>query len=362
MVLLVFAGVQVQAQAIEDIMTKGQQLLERGAFSEAITAFRNVTSREPDNFEAQFNLAFAYLQWGRNSNAIEEFKKALRYQPSNSEVWSNMAIAYENMGQSDQSIGCLQKAVQYNPSNITARINLAAMYHNANQFGKAIAHYKEAIAMDGSNEEALTNLAKCLVSTGKFAEAKEYLRRAIISNPGSGEAHWELGNILWKNEKNIDKGIDEYKLAISAKPEGGAFYESLSSAYEAKGDKAQAIETLKSSLVYISDALQKEKIQDRIDRLETGDTKGKDDAGAKLTTKNQIDDLKKELRTKDAPQTQQIETKPVDVMGDFNDLNAAEDESNPLDLKSAAKKKSAEKNAGKSTEKSVEKSVEKKKK
>lgn len=347
LVLFVFAGVHLYAQSIEELMAKGQQLLERGAFNEAVTAFRAVISREPDNFEAQFNLGFAYLQWGRHSNAITEFKKALRYQPSNSEIWSNLAIAYENLGQNDNAIGALVKAVQYNPGNITALINLAAMYHNANQFGKAIEYYKRAISIDGSNEEALTNLAKCLVSIGKFAEAKNYLMTAIAANPNNAEARIELGNICWKNEKNIEKGIAEYKKAISAKPEAVGAYDALASAYEAMGDKTQAIETLKSSLVYIDDALQKEKVQERIDRLETGDTKGKDAGATKLTTKSQVDDLRKELRKKEASQTQQIETKPVDIMGDLKDINVAEDNSNPLDLKDAAKKKSAEKKAGK---------------
>ena len=345
-VLLLLAGIRIQAQSIEELMAKGQQLLERGAFSEAVSAFRGVVSREPDNFEAQFNLAFAYLQWGRNSNAIQEFKRALSYQPNNSEIWSNLAICYENLGQSDQAIGALYKAVQYNPSNITARVNLAAMYHNANQYGKAIAQYKEVIQMDGTNEEALTNLAKCLTSTGKFAEAKNYLMQAVAANPNNGMARWELGNIYTKHEKNNDKAINEYKLAITADPSQPAFYESLASAYETKGDKAKAIETLKSSLIYIDDALQKEKMQDRIDRLELGDAPkgGKEDGGAKLTTKSQIADLQKELRKKDKNETKQLDTKPVDIMGDFNDLNTTEEEENPLDLKAAAKKKSAEKN------------------
>jgi Flp pilus assembly protein TadD len=322
-------------------MSQGQQLLERGAFSQAVTAFRNVVSREPDNFEARFNLAFSYLQWGRNSNAIEEFKQALRYQPQNSEVWSNLAIAYENLGQSDQATGALFKAVQYNPSNITARINLAAMYGNANQFGKAIEQYKKALELDGANEEALTNLSKCLVSTGKFAEAKNYLMQAVAANPNNGEARFELGNIYWKNEKNLDKAINEYKLAITAQPAGIHFYETLSDVYLAKNDKTQAIETLKSSLVYIDEALAKEKMQDRIDRLELGDTsKDKDPAKEKLVAKNQIDDLKKELRQKNTSETQQLQTAPVDVMGDLNDLNSTSDNNdNPLDLKEAAKKK-----------------------
>ena len=333
-VLFLLVRAPIQAQSIEELMAKGQQLLERGAFSEAVSAFRGVVSREPDNFEAQFNLAFAYLQWGRNSNAIQEFKRALSYQPQNSEIWSNLAICYENLGRSDEAIGALYKAVQYNPGNITARINLAAMYHNANHFAKAISQYKQVIAMDGSNEEALTNLAKCLTSTGKYKEAKNYLMQAIAANPSNGVARWEIGNIYAKNEKTLDKAINEFKLAITADPSQPAFYESLASAYETQG------KTLKSSLIYVDDALQKEKIQDRIDRLELGDApKGQESAATKMSTKSQIADLQKELRKKETNETKQIDTKPVDVMGDFDDLNSPDEEENPLDLKAAAKKK-----------------------
>jgi Tfp pilus assembly protein PilF len=339
-----FVVVQLHAQSIEALMSRGQHLLERGAFNEAVTVFRSVLSKEPDNFEAQFNLGFAYLQWGRNSNAVDEFKKALRYQPGHSEVWSNLAIAYENMGKSDLSIGALNNAVKYNPGNITARINLAAMYHNANQFARAIAHYKEAVAIDGTHEEALTNLAKCLVSTGKFSEAKHYLMQAIAANPKNGEARWELGNIALRNEKDTAKAISEYKLAISANPSQPAFYESLAAAYEAKADKKEAIATLKSSLVYIDDILQRDKMQERIDRLELGDTKKQDGGSSKMATKSNVDELRKELRGQDHQQTQvrTTGTKPVDVMGDFKGLSDVDD-SDPLDLLGESKKKSADK-------------------
>lgn len=341
--LFVFC-VTLRAQSIESLMNQGQELLSRGAYSQAVSAFRKIVSRETDNFEAQFNLAFAYLQWGRNSNAVDEFKKALRYHSQNSEVWSNLAIAYENLGKGDLAIGALYKAVQYNPQNITARMNLAAMYGNVNRFKDAIVQYKKVVAIDNTNEDALTNLSKCLISVGQFSEAKVFLQQVIAANPNSGDAHWELGNIAWNKEKNVDMGIKEYRLAIAVQPSGTAFYESLASALEAKGEKGEAVEVLKKSLVFTDDALRKEKTQARIDRIETGDTKkGNTTDGSdtpKLTTKSQINDLKSELRTKEVRQSETIETAPVDVMGDINDLETEDTE--PFDLKGEAKKRAAQ--------------------
>jgi len=323
------------AQSSEALMSTGQDMLQRGQFSQAVTAFRQVVSREPDNFEAQFNLGFAYLQWGRQSNAIEELKKAQRLSPRNSQVWSNLAIAYENLGKHQESINALHQAVELDPNNITARMNLAAMYANANNQQEAIAHYKRVIQIDGTNEEALTNLSKCLMNIGKDAEAKGYLKQAIAANPNNGVAHCELGNIYWKKEKDLSKALSEFKIAVSVQPENPDLYSDLASAYEAKGDKGEAIETLKKSMIYMNDALQKEKVQDRIDRLEKGETAKPADEHVIPTGANTIDDLKSELRKEQS--SKRLDAAPVDAMGDLEKTTS--DDGKGLDLKEEAKKR-----------------------
>jgi Flp pilus assembly protein TadD len=333
------AIVQIQAQSIEELMQTGQAMIQSGAYNEAVTAFRKVVTREPDNFEAQFNLGFSYLGWGRYSNAATELKKALSLNSRNAEVWSNLAIAYENLGRSSDAAGALQKAVDLDPTNIVARLNLGAMYANANQFGKAAAIFKQVIAIDGVNQEALMNLSKCYIGLGQIAEAKQYLKQASMGNPSNGEAHWELGNILWKKEKNLDEAIKEYQLGVKAQPSNVSLYENLALALVEKDQKMEAVEVLKTSKNYTDDILQKDKIQAQIDRIEAKVSGSETNSGnnTKLTMKDQSGDLKKELRG-DQQNVKTIDTKPVDVMGDFNDLNSTED-APTLDLKSEAKKR-----------------------
>jgi Flp pilus assembly protein TadD len=332
------AVVQIQAQSEEELMQTGQAMIQNGAYSEAVTAFRKVLAREPDNFEAQFNLGFSYLGWGHFSNAVTELKKALALNSRNAEVWSNLAIAYENLGKSSDAAGALQKAIDLDPQNIVARLNLGAMYANANQFGKGAAIFKQVIAMDGTNQEALMNLSKCCMGLGQIAEAKQYLKQAAMGNPSNGEAHWELGNILWQKEKNIDEAIKEYQLAVKAQPTNVSLYENLASALEKKDQKAQAVEVLKTSKTYTDDVLQKDKIQAQIDRIEgkVSGPAGISGGTTKMTMQDQSSDLKKELRG-DKENVQKIDAK-VDVMGDLNDLNNTDD-APELDLKSEAKKR-----------------------
>lgn len=337
MMVVVALASHSTAQSIESLMSQGQAYLSNGAYGQAVTSFRQVIAKEPDNFEAQFNLAFSYLQWGQQAKAIDEFKKALALQPRNSEIYSNLAIAYENIGKKEEAIGALLESVKMDPSNITARMNLAAMYVNVEKFQLASSQYKEVIRIDGSNVDAYLNLSKCLIEAGQFAEAKGYLKQVIANDPNKGEAHWELGNIYWKKENDVDKAIAEYKLAIAVEPSEIQFYQTLADAYENKEKKDLAVETLKKSLPYIDDALVKEKVQSNIDRLEHGDTNSKKE---NAVVQKDLPKLKKEAREENESEKRRIETAPIDVMGD---LETVTNENNGLDLKEMAKKRAASK-------------------
>jgi len=75
--VLGFVGL-LSAQSVEQPMSEGMTALNEGNYELAVLKFRNVISREPDNFEAQFNLALSYLRWDKPSNAVQEFNKAIR--------------------------------------------------------------------------------------------------------------------------------------------------------------------------------------------------------------------------------------------------------------------------------------------
>jgi Flp pilus assembly protein TadD len=333
-------SISLSAQSAESLMSNGQELLQRGAYSQAVTAFKKVLASEPDFFEARFNLGFAYLQWGNNAQAVAELKKALKLQPKNSEAWSNLAIAYDNLNRSNEAIDALAQAVACDAANMTARMNLAAMYANANRMKEAAAQYRQITAMDSTNNEALFNLAKCLIAGGSVAEAKEVLKKVIAAEPGRGEPHSELGDIYWKRENKIDTAIAEFRLAISLEPNNPAFYQDLATALESKGQKKEAIEVWKKSLPHIDDALNKEKVQERIDRLETSlittPAFGSGAAAAALS-KEKTEDLRRELRPETPRKdTRLLDAPPPDVGSELEQVGS---DSTVWDLTKEAKKR-----------------------
>lgn len=339
--------------SVEELMSSGTGLLSNGAYSEAITVFKKVISREPSNFEAQSNLAFAYLQAERYQNAVTEYTKAISLSPRSALCWQNMGFAYDKLGKRSKAIEAINRSIQIDPSNTDARMNLAAFHEDAKQYDKAIAEYEAVIKIDGAHRgEAYSNVSRCMLEKGNVAGAKKYLNDALATNPNNADAHWQLGNIYWKKEKKTDDAIKEYKMAITLESNNASFYENLALLLEDLNKKDEAISTWKSCMIYLNEALKKDEIQARIDKLERGESvtpTGADKKAAREESdkknKEDLDKLKKDLRKDKAEPSKRIDAPPPDVMGDIADIN--KDKGEEFDLRSAAKKKAATDKPGK---------------
>lgn len=331
----------LMAQSVESLMGGGMELMRNGAYSQAVAQFRKVLGQDPGQFEAQHNIAFCYLQMGRHADAVREFKRAIEMNGRNAETWANLAFAYEQMGKVDLATDALLKSVNLDPSNVTARMNLAAMYVNHDRLSQAITQYKQIVSTDRNNVEAYINLAKCLINAKQHVDAAKYLREAIAVEPASAEAHWELGNIYLDKDKDYSKAAAEYQIAVNLQADDIRFHKGLADAQEQAGKKPEAIETLKKALVYVNDALEREKIQRRLDVLEgrsvTGAKASTTGTAAPVVDDSKMDDLRKDMRDDERKTTRVVDTKTLDISGDFDDLK--DDGSKEIDLTKEAKKR-----------------------
>jgi tetratricopeptide (TPR) repeat protein len=332
--------------SVEELMANGNNLLKNGAYTEAISVFRQVLSKEPRNFEAQANLAFAYLEAERYDKAVVEYNKAISLDSRNAECWANIGFAYERLGKTGKAADAIARSVELNPGNLEARMNLAAMYENAGAFDKAVAHYEAAIKTDGSKGAAYCGVARCLTEKGNIAGAKKYCQEGIAADPKNAEAHWQLGNILWKKENNQAEALKEYQKSVTIDENSQVFYENLALLQEDMGKKQEALATWKKYLIYLNEAIKKEEVQRRIDRIENGEpvsTNKADNKAArdKASQQNeaQMQQLKSDLHREGKGETKQLDVKPMDIGSDLDKLG--KDTAQGMDFKKEAKKKAA---------------------
>jgi tetratricopeptide (TPR) repeat protein len=329
-------------------MSQGNGLLTNGAYGEAITVFRKVVSKDPSNFEAQSNLAFAYLSSERYSNAVTEYKRALGLQPRSALCWQNMGFAYDKLGKRNNAIEAIHRSIELDPNNIDARMNLAAFHEDAKQYDKAIVEYEAVIQIDGAHRgEAYSNISRCMLEKGNVAGAKKYLSDALATNPENADAHWQLGNIFWKKENKKEDALNEYKAAVTIEPNSADFYGNYALLLEDMNRKEEAVAIWKSSMVYINEALKKEEIQARIDKLEKGESVSTTTQDKKLAreesdrkSKEDLEKLQNDMRGKTSSEVKRIDAPPPDVTGDIDDIS--KDTGEVFDLRKAAKKKATD--------------------
>lgn len=318
-------------QSTANLMRSGIQLLRNGGYDQAISRFRKVLSWDPGNFEAQYYLGYAYLVWGKNSTAVKELIKAVNINLEGTEAWLSLANAYENLGQSNNALNALYHAAETDSQDPQARINIAIIYVRKGRISEAVNMYIQVIQIDGSNIDTYVNLASCLITLNRVKEAIYYLKEAIAVGTDNGTPYYELGNILWKREKDIKEAIKNYQKAITIQPNSQEFYENFGLLLEDEWEKnkddkkrLEAIEVWEKSLVYLDDVYKKEMIKDRLTMLKRGKIPSGKVNIEELFGKNNVEKRKFEELQKEMTQTRNSKsgtTYKKIIVGNDNTIN-----------------------------------------
>jgi len=213
-------------------------------------------------------------------------------------------------------------------------------------FDKAIAHYEAAIRTDAKRGDAYSGVARCMTEKGNIAGAKKYCQEAIATDPSNADAHWQLGNILWKKENKQAEALKEYEISVKLDENSQVFYENLALLQEEMGKKDIALATWKKYLIYLNEAIKKKRSRNASTSLKTAKPSPRPEkrtprrTGKKASQANEehMQQMKSDLRRDSKTDAKRLDTKSVDVGSDFDKIG--KDTGEGLDLRKEAKKKS----------------------
>jgi tetratricopeptide (TPR) repeat protein len=97
--------------------TLGMAQARAGQWDEAIRAFREVVTRDPQDGLARKNLGAALSQTGRLDDAREHLKAAVVLLPSDAEAWLNLAINLERSGEMAEAEIAYQQVMSLAPGS-----------------------------------------------------------------------------------------------------------------------------------------------------------------------------------------------------------------------------------------------------
>jgi Tfp pilus assembly protein PilF len=144
---------------------------------------RHNVEKNPNDFEAHYNLAAMLQTRNQLDGAIREYQLAVRLRPEDAAANNGLGAALVAAGHSEQGVTYLQTALKARPDSFEAHYNLALALASQNNFEGASEQFRVALQLQPDDANVEANLGAALAEMGRFVEAKSHFERALQIDP-----------------------------------------------------------------------------------------------------------------------------------------------------------------------------------
>jgi tetratricopeptide (TPR) repeat protein/mono/diheme cytochrome c family protein len=144
---------------------------------------RHNLQKNPEDFEAHYNLAALLMRRGQLDEAILHFTEANRIRPNEATVNNAFGAALLAAGRTEESIPHLTAALNTRPDYFDARYNLGNALASLGDFRGALAQFQAAVRINPEDANAEANLGSAFAEIGDTKQARVHYERALRLNP-----------------------------------------------------------------------------------------------------------------------------------------------------------------------------------
>jgi len=206
------------------------------------------TEAPKNDFNLSLLLELAEADWalGKKDKALSEFRQVIARDPEN--IRANLflgKLSLENE-QFEEALPFFQRVLEQDKENGEAFLGAGKSLLGLNREEEAFAYLSKAYALLQDNIEALLTFVKTAEKQKAYSQAKEALEKRMKLFSDKSEFWLEFGKVLILEGK-IQEGIQALKKSIGLQPTEEAFLE-LSKVYESKGNLSEAIKAIQKGL------------------------------------------------------------------------------------------------------------------
>jgi tetratricopeptide (TPR) repeat protein len=172
------------AQLDPDLLVAlGASFAGAGEPDQAVELFKVAADRDPDSFQALFNLGLALLNLKRPGEAVSPLRASLRLAPASKEANAALALAYVLQDNYKDALGPLEAARAADPQDRRTAGLLSVAYYKNGAPAKAIPILRETLKSSSDDPKVYFLLIDCLNATEKQQEALEVADQALKRFP-----------------------------------------------------------------------------------------------------------------------------------------------------------------------------------
>jgi len=197
-------------------MGAGDIYRERGDYTPAEQRYSKAADLEPGNFAAQYLHGLTLQLLDRVSDSVRAYLRALSIRPEDFNANLNVATAYLQLNEPSQGAPYAEKAVHIDTNSAPARVNLGAIYSAMGRFEEAVVEYQQAAELMELSSPLLLNLAEAYGKSGRYEEMMTTLERVVQTEP-TAVAYERLGSALFRLRK-YPESLGAYRKAVEIDP------------------------------------------------------------------------------------------------------------------------------------------------
>ncbi len=210
----------------------------------AVSTFQTAVRLAPQNPDAYFRLALAFLQGHRDAEAKETLTVGLEAIPNSALLLYGEAILYEHLGSYDLAIASAMKSIEQDPSRADVWSLLGSLRAHEGQADEADEAFRKALE-SGATVDHAVEYADFLIHAGRYPEAEKTLNEISKSNGDNAAVNRSLGK-LYKGEGKFDQAEIFLRRAVDEDPKDPEAHYALAITLERLHRDAEAKKELDS--------------------------------------------------------------------------------------------------------------------
>ena len=258
----------VKLRRAETLNLRGENLVRKNLYDEAIKDFSGALDINPDYVEALINRGSVYARLGRFNDALQDYNQALKFAKNDAELYNRRGEVYMQNHMHDQAIKDFTAALVLDPMYKNAYLNRSRVYSEKGLPQEAMADINQAIKVNPAYTTGFNDPTAPAVDTDEnitcnreeaakfnrqglagmirkqYGEAVADFTRVIHLLPGDADGYFNRGRAYIGLGK-LDEALADFNLAVLFDSLNARLYYWRAQAWKAKKDKVNMIEDLK---------------------------------------------------------------------------------------------------------------------
>jgi len=228
------ADLELDEGQAEHLLDNEDEIVRERA-AEMITESNTAIQNNPNDVEAYYKRAGAYVLEKDYDSAFEDLSRAIELNPDYTPAITKRGVIYGIKEEFDLAMKDLNRAIELDPSYPPAYLNRGICHYEMGNIDLALQDLNKVLEI--SSEPVLIKQARqysllCGRTNGlrecekgiahidnrRYDEAITELKRVIESNPGNASAYFYLG-MAYDNQENYDLAVAAFDKAIELDPE-----------------------------------------------------------------------------------------------------------------------------------------------